>query len=263
MANGRRLICRPCRNRRTTEYRRRKSGPLRIGRLCPNQEKPGRLTYTVVTYCGVKYPSLIDLLRTIGREDVHLMVYHRLRRGWTIEQALAVPRCDRAAAGTGGTVYKIVRQWDGAVYIGVTRRSLAVRWSHHVSAALSGRSSSRLGESIRDLGPAAFQIEAIEEDVEVARLSAREAYWVLAFDALGPRGLNTARAGALGGRRGQPIVHGGETYPSLHAAANAIRASGKSRLSTDRIVAYLKSGKSVPYGREYRRVAPWPRYRNR
>jgi group I intron endonuclease len=85
---------------------------------------------------------------------------------------------------------------SGRRYIGVTRKSLAHRWRHHVYCAITRKEKTHFANAIRKYGRNSFTHEVLEvcasrEVAEVAEVS-----WIEFFDSTDPKkGFNLTRGG--------------------------------------------------------------------
>jgi hypothetical protein len=121
-----------------------------------------------------------------------------------------------------GSIYIIKRLSTGEVYIGLTVCTAEQRWAFHLQAA-NGGATTKLARAIREDGEQGFEISVLESgigDAEVLRQ--REIYWVDYFDALGPNGLNSLKAGGLGGSKGINTNVDGRQFRSRRDASRTI-----------------------------------------
>ena len=182
----------------------------------------------VFIYGGGEYPdqvgkpfhSVAAFMRTVERYDDRALIWSRLKAGWDLDDALTVPVA--FASYRDGSIYRITRRKTGAVYVGLTVNSVVQRWVFHMRAAAGG-ATSKLHVAIREDCPGGFDIDVLEDGIkDPTLLAAREAYWVERLGGLGPNGLNSAKAGGLGGPRGKPIDYQGRTFRSLEEAVEVL-----------------------------------------
>lgn len=205
-------------------------------------------------HSGKHFHSVSAFLHTTGRYDDRALVWSRLKAGWTLDDALAVPIA--FASHRTGSIYRLSRRKTGAVYVGLTVTSVEQRWSFHVRRALEG-STTRLHAAIREDGHDGFELDVLEHGIkDPAQLPARETYWVERLGALGPYGLNSAKPGGLGSPGGIPVQLGDETFRSIEEAADVLG----SRLNIARHVirSRLLKGLPLPQADQVRRHSKHP-----
>lgn len=168
---------------------------------------------------GKRFNSIAAFLITVGKGSDRPLVWSRLKSGWDLDDALTV--CVSRIA-EGGLIYKITRNSNGQIYIGLTNGGVEARWDFHIHAAKKG-ARNRFACAIREDGPEGFSIEILEDGIETDQaLKEREIYWIDKFEALGAGGLNTMPGGGLGGLRGRKVLYEGEEFPSLKDAARIL-----------------------------------------
>ncbi|MEP7010807.1 MAG: GIY-YIG nuclease family protein [Acidobacteriota bacterium] len=201
-------------------------------------------------YLGDLYPELHGrsfhgisaLLREVNRYSERSTIWSRLKAGWGLDTALSVPVS--FATDRKGLIYKITRISTGQVYVGLTHGSLEQRWLFHTIAARNG-ATSQLAAAIRQDGSEGFIREVIEAGIDDAEvLSERERFWVETLAALGPAGLNTAKPGALGIRRGIATEVEGEEFRSITEAAHTI--GNRKGLAPHVVASRLRTGQPIP-----------------
>lgn len=191
-------------------------------------------------HSGAHFHSVAAFLHTTGRYDDRALIWSRLKAGWSLDDALAVPIA--FASHRKGSIYRLSRRKTGAVYVGLTVTSVEQRWVFHVRRAIEG-STTKLHAAIRDDGSDGFDVDVLESGIkDPALLPAREAYWVERLGALGPNGLNSAKPGGLGSPGGKLIQHGDETFRSIEEAADVL----SERLGIARHVIRLRLQKGLP-----------------
>lgn len=200
-------------------------------------------------HTGKHFHSVAALLRTAGRYDDRALIWSRLKAGWSLDEALAVPSA--FVSHRTGSIYRISRRKTGAVYVGLTVTSAEQRWVFHVRRATEG-ATSKLHAAIREDGPDGFDVDVLERGIEdPALLPAREAFWVERLGALGPSGLNSAKPGGLGSPGGKPIRHGDETFRSIEEAADVL--SERLGIARHVVRARLQKGLPLPQADQVRR----------
>lgn len=205
-------------------------------------------------HSGKHFHSVAAFLRTAGRYDDRSLIWSRLKAGWSLDDALAVP-----IAFTNhriGSIYRISRRKTGTVYVGLTITSVEQRWDFHVRRARDG-STTKLHAAIREDGPDGFDVDVLESGIEdPALLPAREAYWVEYLGALGPNGLNLAKPGGLGSPRGKLVQHGDEIFRSIEEAAEVL--SVRLGIARHVIRSRLQRGLPLPQADQVRRHSNHP-----
>ena len=205
-------------------------------------------------HAGTRFHSITALLRTVGRYADRELVHSRLKAGWNLDDALAIPVA--FASHRTGLIYRVIRRKTNAVYVGLTVTSVEQRWAFHVRRATAG-STTKFHAAIREDGADGFDIEVLEDGIDdPALLPAREAFWVERLGALSANGLNSAKPGGLGGPSGKAISHGAETFRSVEEAADVLSA----RLGIARHVirARLQAGMPLPTPDRVRRHSRHP-----
>lgn len=93
-------------------------------------------------------------------------------------------------------IYKITNKVNGKIYIGLTRRSLKVRWKDHLARAKYDREKSiYLYNSINLYGEENFSIEEIDSAENDFELNDKEKYWAEFYNSYSPNGMNIALCG--------------------------------------------------------------------
>lgn len=79
----------------------------------------------------------------------------------------------QSASKSSGTylIYRLTNTVNGKAYVGITGRTLGIRWSEHVERARQGLRNSRIYDAIRKYGPDAFvrEVIAVAETEDGAR----------------------------------------------------------------------------------------------
>lgn len=229
-----------------TTWRSFYGGGRRMGFVYEGDEYPEQT--------GTHFHSVTALLRTVGRYDDRALIWSRLKAGWNLDDALAVPTA--FASQRAGLIYRITRRKTTAVYIGLTITSVEQRWFFHVRRATEG-STTKLHAAIREDGPEGFVVDVLERGIkDSAVLAAREAFWVERLGALGPNGLNSTKPGGLGSPSGKPVHYGNETFRSIEEAADVLGE----RLGIARHVirSRLQKGLPLPQADQVRRHSNHP-----
>lgn len=208
--------------------------------LTERLEKRISLNAKAIEFNGKSYPSIQSL---VDEYRVKASVFNRrLKRGWTIEQALEIedapPRFrnfeghardtkwknERSTAtgvepvpdAEGYKLYLIRNKKSPKQYVGITIGSLESRLKQHFSAARRGRKGA-LQNAINFYGEENFTIELISnnarsfeelQDLEINEIAKRDCI---------NNGYNTAYGGSLG--TSKQITVDGRTFPSFAQAA--------------------------------------------
>lgn len=208
--------------------------------LTERLEKRISVNAKVIEFNGKSYPSIQSL---VDEYRVKASVFNRrLKRGWTIEQALEIedapPRFrnfegharetkwknERSTAtgvepvpdAEGYKLYLIRNKKSPKQYVGITIGSLESRLKQHFSAARRGRKGA-LQNAINFYGEENFTIELIAnnarsfeelQDLEINEIAKRDCI---------KNGYNTAYGGSLG--TSKQITVDGRTFPSFAQAA--------------------------------------------
>ena len=92
-------------------------------------------------------------------------------------------------------IYMIQNSVNGKSYVGITRRSLAERWSEHLEEARGARSSRALTQAIRKYGESAFSIQLLGEAEDWDSLCAAEVELIQLLGTKAPGGYNLTNGG--------------------------------------------------------------------
>jgi hypothetical protein len=187
-----------------------------------------------------KYPSKDSLAKAHG--TTWSVVWKRLRRGWTMRQALGLDaepprfrdheghardtkwkqtrqtleRLEPIPDAGGYKVYLITNSANGKQYVGLTIGTLADRLKQHFAAARKGRKAP-LPNAIRKYGESAFSIQLIRADAQsYEELQDQEINEIAARDSI-QSGYNSAVGGAVGITK--PISVQGKRFGSRAQAA--------------------------------------------
>lgn len=95
-----------------------------------------------------------------------------------------------------GTVYVVKNRTNSKSYVGLTTKSLDVRWYYHLRAAAHEKPRQLLAKAIKKYGPENFEMTVIEECATDAQLREREKYWIEEMGTFVDRGgYNMTRGG--------------------------------------------------------------------
>lgn len=81
-------------------------------------------------------------------------------------------------------IYKITNQLNGKIYVGQTKQSIEKRFLQH------SKSSTPLGQAMRECGIENFNIEIIERCQTQNQLNEREIFWIRVLNSKQPHGYN-------------------------------------------------------------------------
>lgn len=192
------------------------------------------------SFKGVDYPSIESLAEAY--EVKPSVLSKRLKRGWTLSQALnqedAPPRfrnfegharstkwkTTRTTANgvepipdaSGYKLYLITNKHSDKQYVGITIGSLEKRLKSHFSAARRGRKNA-LSNAIRKYGEQSFSIELLRSDAgSFDELQSQEIDEIAKRNSI-KNGYNTAVGGSLG--TAKSITVNGKKFPSVAQAA--------------------------------------------
>src|ERR1700674_2237565 len=84
---------------------------------------------------------------------------------------------------------------DGKIYVGITSRSLAQRWSEHLYASRQRRVRQTISSAIAKHGHQNFHIEAVCSARTWEAICDAERMLILQYDCLAPRGYNLRSGG--------------------------------------------------------------------
>ena len=107
---------------------------------------------------GTYFHSITALLRTVDRYADHQLIHSRLKAGWNLDDALAVPVA--FASHRAGLIYRVIRRKTNAVYVGLTVTSVEQRWAFHIRRAAAG-STTKFHAAIREDGADGFDIDVV------------------------------------------------------------------------------------------------------
>jgi len=191
---------------------------------------------------GMSFPSLTAFLRAIGRYEDKSIVWSRVKSGWNLDSAVSTPVA--FASKRCGLIYKIERIKSGERYVGLTLGTIDQRWGFHLRSSQRG-GTTKLARAIRDDGADGFNCAVVEDGItDLDELSRREKFWVEKLGALGPKGLNTAVPGGLGGPGGKRTVVNGEVFRSREEAAQIL--SQRTGLASHVVLSRLINERPLP-----------------
>lgn len=90
--------------------------------------------------------------------------------------------------------YLITNKVNGRQYIGITKKTVEVRWNSHVRAALKGKSS-RISVAIRKYGQDAFDVQPLLCCTDYAALMEYEVALIASYNTMKPNGYNLTLGG--------------------------------------------------------------------
>lgn len=114
-----------------------------------------------------------------------------------------------------GTIYKIINEINGKVYIGQTIGSIEDRFYHHIYDAIVSKKKTKLARAIRKHGKDSFSIEAIEL---TDNLDEREIYFIHIFGSV---------------KKGYNIKIGGNGGPHAESTKKKISKANTKRVWTE------------------------------
>jgi group I intron endonuclease len=91
-------------------------------------------------------------------------------------------------------VYKITNKINGMVYVGVTRKTIAQRWSAHMNA-MRGKNQRILYVAMREYGYENFTLEQIASAESIEELGRLEAHYIKDLNCYTPNGYNMTSGG--------------------------------------------------------------------
>ena len=92
-------------------------------------------------------------------------------------------------------VYIVTNKLNGKRYVGMTSRSLEVRWNEHKRAATKDEPEFYISRSMRKHGAENFDIQVIEECASCEALVEAEKAWIASLGTFGPGGYNLTAGG--------------------------------------------------------------------
>lgn len=190
---------------------------------------------------GKKFSSVTAFLRIIGMYGNRILIRSRLKKGWSLDDAVENSSNSNTRVGL---IYQITNIVTGQIYIGLTTTPLSVRWSRHVSSALNNKSSSKLAKSIREYGPDSFSFAVLEDNICEDILPLKEKKWIQKLCSKGADGLNTTNGGELGWGHEKEIVYEGKKYDSVSKAAQSI--SKKTGFAEHVIIRRIRNNEHLP-----------------
>ena len=193
-----------------------------------------------ISFKGIKYPSIEALGETFLIKAS--VISRRLKRGWTLSQALnieeAPPRfrnfegharnikwkttrttvdgIEPIPDSQGYKLYLITNIVNSKEYVGITIGNLQKRLRSHFAAAKRGRKNA-LSNAINKYGNESFKIELLRDDAKTFdELQTQEINEIAKRDSI-KAGYNSAVGGSLG--TAKSIIVGDKKFPSLAQAA--------------------------------------------
>jgi group I intron endonuclease len=122
-------------------------------------------------------------------------------------------------------IYKVTDKTNGKLYIGMTKDTIANRWSQHISLKYSG--ATLLKFAINKRGASSFTIEQIDSASSIKELKEKEIFWIKTLNTQRPNGYNI-QPGGIGGRNEESVLAHeipvkctttGENFRSIMAAS--------------------------------------------
>lgn len=191
---------------------------------------------------GEVYSGVTHFLLKINRLDDKHVIHDRLKKSWSIDDALSRPTCPYNEKI--GLIYKITNKKTNKTYVGATKNSLATRWSQHIKEAFSNKSGRPLYVDIRTYGEDSYQIEVIEDQVFHNDLGEREKYWIKEINSKYPYGLNKSGGGEIGSGIGVVTIYNGRKFSSLEEAGLILE--GELDIPSYIIKSRLSRGDAIP-----------------
>lgn len=140
-------------------------------------------------------------------------------------------------------IYMITNIKNGKVYVGQTSKTVNVRWSQHVHAAISLGSNTYLHKAIRKNSPSVWGISILEKFYSREELNIREIFWIKEARKL-TETYNLSLDGSVTARpwteeekktrynpsKPEPVIciNTGIFYPSVREAAKSLNLAGSS-----------------------------------
>lgn len=166
---------------------------------------------------GHDYPNLGAAVRHIRPPATATTIARWLASGMPPEVAFQrVPN----PGVKNGTIYLITHRNSGKKYVGLTVQSIERRWVYHQQQARAGwiKSLEGLHAAIREFGPEAFVIKAIDSGETKVDLEAKERAWIRQHGSLVPTGFNISTGGGRGGVGAKPVTLDGIRFESTKLA---------------------------------------------
>ncbi len=170
-----------------------------------------------VSVDGHDYPNLGAAVRHIRPPATATTIARWLASGMAPEEAFTrVPN----PGVKNGTIYLVTHRMTGRKYVGLTVQSIERRWVYHQQQARAGwiKSLEGLHAAIREFGPEAFHIEAIDSGQTKIDLEAKERDWIRRHESLVPAGFNISTGGGSGGVGAKPVTFDGIRFASTRLA---------------------------------------------
>lgn len=126
-----------------------------------------------------------------------------------------------------GSIYLVINQINGKIYVGQTRKSIVRRWAEHVKLSMHVPKYP-LHHAITKYGKENFQIHELQKCFSQQELDVTEMYWILLLRARYDKfGYNLAKGGQ--GVRGKGLWHHSQR------AKFAISRGNKGKIRTDEL----------------------------
>jgi group I intron endonuclease len=102
----------------------------------------------------------------------------------------------RASDDTKYIVYLVLERTSGMGYVGVTCKTLKIRWEQHIRDSRRGNGSSgSLQEAIRRYGRESFDVLVLQENVHSDEVKRAEHTWIFLKSTMSPLGFNKLEGG--------------------------------------------------------------------
>jgi group I intron endonuclease len=132
-------------------------------------------------------------------------------------------------------VYMARNKINGKIYVGMTRRSLAARFSSHKNTGHAFHAA------LLKYGIQSFEISVIDEAKSWKVLCEKERYWIAFYDCLSPRGYNLTTGGIAKARLSPETrakigaANRGNKMPEAHVAKMIEFHTGRKRSAATRL----------------------------
>lgn len=151
------------------------------------------------------------------------LVYTRLKRNWTLEEALGIipRRPSHYSPNHKCEIYEIKDLVNLKSYVGVTINTHPERFNQHVYSSTRSAEVGSLQHAIYELGRENFEVACLEK-VLLRHAVEREKYWIDVKGSLAPHGYNLNTGGAgVGGQFNvfRAIKYAGKEYASFSELA--------------------------------------------
>lgn len=170
------------------------------------------------SFYGLSFSSIVHFLYVSGNMQKKSLVYGRLKKGWTLDDAISLKQ--NLSAAQTASVYSVTHLETGKIYVGVTTIGIEKRWQQHLN--LASKAPNRIFyQYINSYGASAFTLELLESGILVQQCADREKYWIKKLSALAPNGLNSCFGGQAPAGRFKTYSVDNDTFSTIRAAAVA------------------------------------------